>query len=372
VLQRRQRLRKNFRAAVITVACAVVLSHGSAAFAASEAAEVEKARAAYFARNYAEVEKKCGLVLEPGRTPDSLVAAQARMLLGASLVMQGRDTDAIPVFEALLSADGQYDPDPLMYSTHVIEVFIDTKERLRERLAELAKEEARKAAALKEQELNEKRKRDARVRLLERLASQETVVYKNSRSIAMLPFGIGQFQNRSRNWGWFFFGAEAVFLVGASAMLPAYLDAESSKSAALATDRSQAEQYRSRANVLRGFNLGFALAFFGTWMAGAIEAQASFVPEFRELRTRNLPPIGQAPGRGAVAQWAPLPTANDALSRLSAGSLATDSPGTGPLAQRTPSKNLRPKWTWELPRINLVQREDGRVQGAHLLFGGRY
>jgi hypothetical protein len=362
------------RGLVMAAAFVVLSLRASVAFAASEAAEVEKARAAYVARNYAEVEKKCSLVLEPGRTPDSLVAAQARMLLGAAMVMQGRDTDAIPVFEALLSADGQYDPDPLMYSTHVIEVFIDTKERLRERLAELAKEEARKAAALKEQELNEKRKRDARVRLLERLASQETVVYKNSRSVAMLPFGIGQFQNRSRNWGWFFFGAEAVFLVGAGAMLPAYLDAESSKSAALATDRSQAEQYRTRANVLRGFNLGFALAFVGTWIAGAIEAQASFVPEFRELRMRNLPPIGQVPKRSVVAQGASWPMTNDTFPgpQLSAGSLGTDSPGTDSLAPPAESANLRPKWTWELPRITLVQREDGRVQGAHLLLGGRY
>jgi hypothetical protein len=280
------------------VALLVLVALSKPAWAATEAAEVEKARVAYAGKNYAEAERKITALLESGKLRgDVLLLAQARMVLGASLVLQSRDAEASKVFEELLTDDGQYDPDPLTYPTKVLEIYIDTRDRMRERLVELAKEEARKAQALKEHELNEKRKRDARLKLLERLASQETLVYRNSRSLAMLPFGIGQFQNRSRNWGWFFLGSEAALLVGSVAVLPFYLDAESSKNAALATDRRLAEAYRVQGNTLRGVNIALAAGFFLTWAAGAIEAQATYVPEFRETRPRPLPSM--------TGQWTP-------------------------------------------------------------------
>ena len=69
----------------------------SPAFALSEQAEIEKARAAFIVKNYHDVQVRLQHLLEgTNLLRDPSAIAQARMLLGAAIVEQGRPSEAVP------------------------------------------------------------------------------------------------------------------------------------------------------------------------------------------------------------------------------------------------------------------------------------
>jgi tetratricopeptide (TPR) repeat protein len=274
----------------------VLLSSRGTALAASDMAEFEKARAAYVSRNYEDCESRLRTLLDPDnpRIKDPVLLSQARMYYGAALVQRGKNPEAGKTFEALLLGDPQYDPDPLTFSGPVLEVFYDTRQQLRERLAAKAQEDARKAAEKRAHEEEMKRKEEARVRRLMELATEEHITSRNSRFVASLPFGVGQFQNRQPILGAVLLGTEAALVLGTVLMIPLRADADSSANAELLRGNAKrADDYHTRALTITYANWAFAGAFAFTAAVGILQAHISFVPEFRERRTRPLPPLGQ-------------------------------------------------------------------------------
>ena len=79
-----------------------------------------------------------------GAIKDSDNLADARMYLGAVLVAQGRPTDADAQFEQLLLDKPDYQPDPLRVALPAIDAFIDTRTRVREKLAAMQAESVRR------------------------------------------------------------------------------------------------------------------------------------------------------------------------------------------------------------------------------------
>jgi tetratricopeptide (TPR) repeat protein len=280
----------------LAVAIAIVAVAATAgAQSVDEQADFKKGRYAYASKSYDDADALFRRMLDPvsGTLHDKVLINEARMYWGATLIAKGRKDDALAQFEALLQADPKYEPDPTVFPLAVGEVFIDAQ-RINEK---------KRIAAQLEAENREKQRREAeeaakkaqveRLKQLERLASEEHVTDKHSRWIAILPFGVGQFQNGNGTLGWFFLATESLELAGSLVAVGDYLFQLHDANAAYTSISAQniAQQYLDRANEARIANLIFNGALALTAVSGAIEAEASYVPRFLEIKPRPLPPL---------------------------------------------------------------------------------
>lgn len=259
---------------------------------ADELTDLEKGRNAYLARQYDEADDRFRAMLDPrtGTIKNRALLAQARMIWGAVLYAKGKRADAEALFERLLLDDPSFDPDPLSFPTDVINTFIDTRAKIRELLLTAAQEAARREADRRALEEADKRREAERIANLERLAREESVVEQHSRFIALLPFGVGQFQNGHKYTGAFFLASELAFVAVGGVAVPIYFDQLRRASEAYsARDSGLAQQYLDRAATVRYVNLGAYGAFALTAVVGVVHAQLTFVPQRVETRPRAAP-----------------------------------------------------------------------------------
>jgi len=155
-------------------------------------------------------------------------------------------------------------------------------------------ERAKAAEAAKQREID-------RIHKLEQLAGEVEVTQKHSRWIALLPFGIGQFQNGQRAAGYVFLVAESLFAATGIATVPFYYVALADAHDAYKGPSSTqvVNEYNDRANAARYVNLSAYGALALSVVVGAIEAEATYVPNVVTTVPRGLPPT--------VAPPAPLP-----------------------------------------------------------------
>jgi hypothetical protein len=276
---------------------------------ADEQVDLEKVRAAYIGKNYDEAERRLVAILDPTNgAHDPQVITQARMYLGAVMLAKGKPDQASQVFEKMILDDPTYEPDPLSFPTAAIDLFIDTRARLRERLNAEAQERVKREAERRAKEEEKKRKDAARTALLEKMATEEKVTETHSRWVAMVPFGAGQFQNGERALGWTFLGLESALVIGTLVCYPIYVtDLQYRTEAYNAGDRVRANEYISRANTVRIVDLSLAGAFAFVAAVGVLEAQITFIPQKVEEKKRVVPDVAWQPtvapssdGRGGV------------------------------------------------------------------------
>src|SRR5262249_9217720 len=149
--------------------------------AADDSTELDKVRNAYVAHQYDDAERRLLALLDPDRgTHDPTLLTLARMYWGAVMFAKGNEDGASTVFEKLILDDPTYEPDPLSFPTKVVELFIDTRARLRERLNAEALDRARKDAERRARDQENRRREAARIAMLERLASEEKVLEPHS------------------------------------------------------------------------------------------------------------------------------------------------------------------------------------------------
>ncbi|MFO0672174.1 MAG: hypothetical protein U0235_21535 [Polyangiaceae bacterium] len=296
------------RALVSVMSMLVVLGGTSVAHADPET-DIEKGRNAYLARQYDEADSRFRAMLDPkaGSVKDPVLVSQALMLWGAVKVAQKKPTEASRLFEDLLTKDPQFEPDPLSFPTEVLDVFSDTRHRIRERLSAAARETARLEAERKAREEAEKKKEAERVARLERLAAEETVRVQRSRAVAFIPFGAGQFQNGDRTLGWGFLAAEAAFVAIGTAVVPFAVAernamTDSYQPAFRPDATAEAESHRQNAIRLQIVNLVAYGAFAVTAVVGVVQANVAFVPETVKVQRRSpkeldgtVPPAGAPP-----------------------------------------------------------------------------
>jgi hypothetical protein len=259
---------------------------------ADDQAEVDKVRAAYLAHRYDEAEARLREILDIKHptVKDPALVTQARMYLAAVDIAKKDPNAAVLVIQKILLDDPDYEPDPLSFPSDVIDQFIDTRSAFREELNQKALEKAREAAEKKARDEEEKRREALRLAMLERLAGEEKLTSQHSRWLALVPFGVGQFQNGDRALGWVFLATESACIAGTAITVPIFLQyLEDRSNAYRSGDLTRTDEYITRANAVRDVNLAFAGAFALVAITGVIEAQASFVPESVELRKRPLP-----------------------------------------------------------------------------------
>lgn len=281
----------------LVVAAAVATILGASPALADARTDLEKAYSAYVAHKYDDAEARLRALLDPtsGTLKDPDAMADARMYLGAVLVAEGKKEEAGKVLEALLVAKPDYEPDPLRVATDAVDAFLDARARMRGRLAALQAVQARAEQEARDRAEAERQRAVARVALLEKLASQEVVVHENSRWIAMLPFGVGQFQNREPVLGGLLLSAEGLLLIGSGVSTGiALYDAGQASDASKREDPTEFKynDYAQLAATVGNLMVaGFALVA----IAGVVQAQIAFVPRRIETRTRPLPPMSLAP-----------------------------------------------------------------------------
>jgi hypothetical protein len=290
-------LRRRPLRALLAASLFVVIAGAPRVARADEQTDLEKVRAAYLGKNYDEAERRLVAILDPDKgAHDPQVLTQARMYLGAVMLAKGNADGASQVFEKLILDDPTYEPDPLSFPTNAIDLFIDTRARLRERLNAEAQERVRREAERRARAEEKKRKDAERLATLERMAGEERVTERHSRWIAAVPFGAGQFQNGDTAAGWALLGVESALVAGTLVCLPIYLtDLQYRTEAFSAGDRTRAQEYIDRANAVRVVNLSLAGAFAAVAIVGVVQAQAAFVPERTDVKKRVIPPTAWQP-----------------------------------------------------------------------------
>ncbi len=259
--------------------------------------DLEKAHNAYVAHKYDDAESRLRALLDPhtGTLKDADNIADARMYLGASLLAHGKKPDAEVVFEQLLRDKPDYQPDSLRVTLQAIDALIDVRSRMREELAAILAERVRQEQEEKARVEAERQKAAQRLAMLEKLASEETVLHVNSRWLALVPFGVGQFQNGQTALGWTFLAGQSLLIVGSAISQLVTIYNVNQMNDAIRSGSSTAVGYHDRAEdaylATDLFTAGFALAA----LIGIIHAEVTFIPEHVEIRPRPLPPLSLAP-----------------------------------------------------------------------------
>jgi len=269
--------------------------------AADELSDFESARRHYDKQNYAKaargLESLVGGVVP--RATNSVVRLEARKYLGATYLFLGKNEAAREQFRSLLEEDLDYDIDAVAFPEAVVQTFQEVK---REVSAERARKDALEAARRQRERSNEVEdliRQQQRIETLEELAAVETVEKVNSRWIAALPFGIGQFQNEDRGLGIMFAVTESAFLAASIATFIGHNSLRDENPAPSEIER--ATRVEKALRIGNWVSVGALVSFYvagvveAEVVAGVVEAEVRFKPVIRTTRKRELPDDTETP-----------------------------------------------------------------------------
>ncbi len=289
---------------------------------AQGAGDFETCRNAYVSNDFIEAESRFQALWDSlersGKQTDQLL--DVWMYLGASkllralrndskdpLTQEARDrlkADAGKLFEKVILQKPTYEPDGITFKVSVLDVFTKTKGRLQDVLNQRAIEAAKEKARQEQIERDLKAQQDAYVALLEAQAREVPTVERNSRWLALVPFGVGQYQNGKNVLGTIFFGLEMACIVGTGVTFGIYrydIGRGADELVAYEGTRRTAllryQFYTDQAETARLVNLSFVGAAALLMVAGVVEAQINFVTELTTTRSRPLPQKPPLPQR---------------------------------------------------------------------------
>jgi tetratricopeptide (TPR) repeat protein len=254
---------------------------------ADDLTDFDHARALYVKRNYAGAATALKVLVgtDPPRVTERLLILESRKYLAASLLFLGQRDEARTQFRLLLAMEPFYALDPLAFPTEVLALFEKVKGDLEVQLAEARIEQERQRAEL--QRLAQERAEQER-KSLERLftlAQESQVVERNSRWIATIPFGVGQFQNGHKSFGMALAVLQGLAAAGSIATFIGHERVADDRPDRTQVDDKEAEETRWRTANQATFGVFAALA-----VIGIIDAHARFVPGRTSSRKRPLPP----------------------------------------------------------------------------------
>jgi tetratricopeptide (TPR) repeat protein len=254
---------------------------------ADDLMDFEKARALYEKRNYtgAVAAFQAMVGTDPPRVTDHLLQLESRKYLGASLLFLGREEAARLQFRLLITQEPNYKLDPLAFPKDVVSLFAraQTDVQVELRVAREADQKARAERERLQQEAAEQER--ANLQRLVSMAGEAETERHNSRLVASLPFGVGQFQNGHKNMGVALAVLESVAAVTSVATYFGHqLIADDRPGQEDLNETRQAEAIWRKTNIA-SFSVFMALAVFGV-----IDAHVRFVPSRITSRTRPLPP----------------------------------------------------------------------------------
>ncbi|MBT8450996.1 MAG: hypothetical protein KJO40_03400 [Deltaproteobacteria bacterium] len=260
--------------------------------AADELSDFESARRSYDRQSYSKaargLESLVGGVVPRAANP--VVRLEARKYLGATYLFLGKKDAAREQFRLLLEEDPDYDIDPVAFPEAVVQTFQGVQTKVR---AERARRDALELARRKRersQEVEDLIRQQQRIEELEKLLSEQTVEKVNSRWIAAIPFGAGQFQNENRKLGIMFATTESAFLAASIATFIGHNSLRDENPGPNEIDRARRVEKALR--IGNWVSVGALLSFA---VAGVVEAQVRFRPVIRSSRPRELPDERRSP-----------------------------------------------------------------------------
>lgn len=240
--------------------------------------------------DFENVVRKLTPVVEP--TPllaDRKDLARAYELLGLSSFYLRREAEARKHFERLVRLEPEKQLDPFLVPPPAINFFEDIRRTL---AAEIAKE---KEALQKQRAEEEERRRQAN------LVVEKTELRRNSRFVAAMPLGAGQFQSGDVTLGSILLGSQ-VLLAGLSIGFYGAVENLRQPSGRFAhTDFSRAEAYQAAQ-----LACGYAALLVGA--GGILHAQLAFQDD-TQVEHQRIDPGARPPG-------APGPTISPTGFRL--------------------------------------------------------
>lgn len=252
-------------------------------------AALERARIYYESARYGACADAFTRLLD---RPDTLNARErpaARTYLAACLIARGKIEEARQQFRQAILEDRQLEPpDPVVFPQAVIDVFLQVRSSLMDALRRQQEEDLRRSEEQAAAQLERAERERQRIAELERLAALETVIRKNERWMAWIPFGLGQFHNDDQALGWFFLTSEAVLAVTAvtatSIELGLHSRAQGGRAALDAGDLTD------KVRAARQVGTAAWLGLVGVAVAGILEANISYRDELPAgQRRRALP-----------------------------------------------------------------------------------
>lgn len=265
-----------------TLVCLVVLGRARMAGAAdapspapstkkSAAAQLAEGRLAYERGDYPGAVRILVPLLYPAivlATEDAVI--EAHRLLVLSYLLQKKDGEAEEEAHSILALRPNYQLDPIMDPPTAVAFFDSVRKRQDERLRELR---ARERAEVEARQKEEDRKRRAAA---ERVFVRRDV-RQNSRVVATIPFGVGQWQNGQPRKAALFLSSELLF---GALSLGSYVALERKYPVSAATNhRTYPASDSDLAQALLGLQLGAGIAFWATMAWGIIDAHVLYKRE---------------------------------------------------------------------------------------------
>jgi hypothetical protein len=240
------------------------------------------------AAKYEECVAELNRLLDPkGSRPltDKGVVQTARLYHATCFIGMGKPELAdAPLRDAIHADLGMRPPDRLVFPGEVVDRFLRVQQEMHDEIRKAEQATVAKAVAEAARRQKLENERWARMLLLERLAAQEVVIERNRRWIAALPFGVGQFQNRQDTLGYLFLTTEAV--LGLTALTALSVHSNIQTNADRSSEGSAVPGVNERLEAWHLVLQSSSWAFIGVAAVGILEAQLSFVPEFRRVRRR--------------------------------------------------------------------------------------
>jgi hypothetical protein len=170
---------------------------------ADDLSEFETARSRYDRHDYARAVDAFRKLVgsDPPRIANALLVLESRKYYAASLLFVGAGAEARKQFRKLLEQEPDYALDPLAFPTEVVALFDEVKEAMRRDLDSRREAELTQQREAARQAETAEQLRRHNLERLRRLAEERVVERENSRWIATVPFGVGQFQNGHRGLG---------------------------------------------------------------------------------------------------------------------------------------------------------------------------
>jgi hypothetical protein len=261
----------------------------------SDEAELARVAGLYEAGKYRECSDELERLLDPlGKAPlkQSAIVENARVYWAACLLGSGKADGADAPLRAAIHENPQMKPpDSLVFPQPVVQLFLRVRDSLVSEIR--AAEQARLKQAqieARQRELRLARDRD-RMAALERLARQQVEIVKNRRLFAFVPFGVGQLQNRQEALGYtlmvseLLLGSLSITAIAAQSRLARTADELRQQGGSV--DEEGHERKQATWSTVKTAS---AWAFVALAVGGVVHAQIEFVPEFKEVRSRPLPP----------------------------------------------------------------------------------
>jgi tetratricopeptide (TPR) repeat protein len=262
-------------------------------------AQLARAAAYYEAGQYAQcTDAFAGMLDDPEKvralSPRS--RDQAQVYDAACLIAIGKTDAANERFRSAIRENPQMAvPSAVVFPPAVIERFVVVRSELMEEIRRSEQERiARERAAAEEARKRAEAER-RRVVMLEKLASEETLITRNRRWVASVPFGVGQFQNRHYTLGAIFLASETLLLATAITATSLELANVSEAQGGSGLTDPEAERVTKNIETAQIVSIGATGALLLVVAGGIVQANLAFVPEFRDgTRPRKIPKLNSS------------------------------------------------------------------------------